>query len=332
MDPQFLINQDSPKVLGISGGAKLSELANSFWTFGISALFVALFFAFVWASISKIHASSTGDVRGNANSKELLTKVIYSLIAVALISIFIFFVMKDFTFLDLKSATGTGRGGETLTTPNPSAGTGRPGTMTPTCINPELYKDMVKAGDGLCGSTFCKGLCNFRADIKQLAVSEARSAGVDPGIILALICRESSGDPTKIGKLANNGKEDCGLMQIHAGDSGKTKCSEVPNVMDPTNNIQLGIATYKQKLASVSRFSYEGTAKQTLAFAAYNCCANDDNPNDKSANCNLSTGWSMDLPKWACPINPGTGSFNMCAVKNYACDVTACAAEYTKKL
>jgi hypothetical protein len=191
---------------------------------------------------------------------------------------------------------------------------------------------MVRSGDGLCGGANCKGLCNFNPAIKQLAVTEARTAGVDPGIILALICRESSGDPIKIGKLATNGKEDCGLMQIHSGDYKKTKCSEVENVMDPTNNIRLGIAAYKSKLTSVSRFSYEGTAKPTLAFAAYNCCANGDNPNDKSADCNLSTGWSMDLPKWACPINPGKGSFNMCAVKNYACDVTACAAEYTKRL
>lgn len=325
MDPKFLINEDAPQVLGITGTAKLSELANSFWTFGVSALFVALFFAFVWAAISKVRASSIGDVRGNQKAKELLTKVVYSLVAVALVSIFIFYVMKGFEFLDFEGTSPKGPGAGALTTPNPSAGTGRPGTATPTCIHPELYKGMLRDGDGFCSRAFCKGLCKFSPAIKQLAVTEARSASVDPGIILALICRESSGIPTKIGNHANNGKSDCGLMQINS-----PSCT--PEIMDPTNNVRAGIALYKAKLSSVSAYSYTGADKPTLAFAAYNCCANGDNPNSKSADCNLGTGWPVDLPKWACPVNPGTGSFNMCAVKNYACDVTACAKEYTKGL
>ncbi len=329
MDPTYLINQDSPQVFGISGTAKLSELANTGWTFGVSLLFLALFVALVWSSIGMIHASSTGNFHSHSNYKELLRKVVYSIIAVLFVSVFIFFVMKGFEFLDFDNKSTQNTGATVLTpstTPNPSVGKGRHGTATPTCINPQLYKDTLREmGDGLCGGTFCKGLCNFKADIKQIAVSEARSAGVDPSIILALICRESSGNPEAKGVHANNGNPDCGLMQINS-----QSCTA--DIMDPTNNVRAGIQLYKAKLASVSSYSYAGTNKPTLAFAAYNCCANGDNPNSKSADCNLGTGWSMDLPKWACPINPGTGSFNMCAVKNYTCDVTACAREYAKGL
>jgi hypothetical protein len=38
----------------------------------------------------------------------------------------------------------------------------------------------------------------------------------------------------------------------------------------------------------------------------------------------VSSGFPSSIPKWACPINPGTADLNMCSVKSYVCELSSC--------
>ena len=94
--------------------------------------------------------------------------------------------------------------------------------------------------------------------------------------------------------------------------------------LDPQTNIARGVSKMKEKINSSSASqTYPNIPAEAGVFASYNCCANGTAPNSESASCKTSDGWPS-IPKWACPIDPGTGSSNMCAVKAYACELSAC--------
>lgn len=183
--------------------------------------------------------------------------------------------------------------------------------------------DKLKTGQNVCAGASCSKTCSFTSEIVNAIKAEATSANIDYRIVMALACRESTGNPNAVGNHANNGYPDCGLMQINMSGRGNS-CS--PEIMDINNNIREGIKLYKSKLTTAK--SYNTVDRNSQAFASYNCCSNGENPNSQSNSCNTATGFTESIPKWACPIDPGTGSFNMCAVKSYACDVTACIAKY----
>jgi len=44
-----------------------------------------------------------------------------------------------------------------------------------------------------------------------------------------------------------------------------------------------------------------------------------------SSDCKTSDGWPV-IPKWGCPINPGTATFNACSIRSYACDIEKCGS------
>ena len=189
-----------------------------------------------------------------------------------------------------------------------------------TCEATSIVKDKMSTSGGVCSNKSCSAKCSFSAEVLTAIKTEASAKGVDYRYVAAIACRESGGNPNAKGALANNGKPDCGLMQINS-----TSCGA--DIMNLKNNIDAGIDLFKSKLNSVPS-SYPNIARETQAFAAYNCCSNGDNPNAQSNDCTVSAGFTFTLPKWACPINPGTGNFNMCAVKDYACDITSCASSY----
>ena len=140
-----------------------------------------------------------------------------------------------------------------------------------------------------------------------------------PVIIIVTICKESSGRKDAQNKNPN-GTYDCGLMQINQ----QTPCDAA--ILNPTENIKIGIATMKKKIDFAIQI-YPNIPAESGAFASYNCCANGTIPHAPSADCTVSNGFPFTLPKWACPINPGDGQYNMCTVKNYTCELNACLKE-----
>ena len=203
-------------------------------------------------------------------------------------------------------------------------GVGSGGVGGRECDDPALVIEKLKTGKNICSATTCSKTCKFTSDIIDIAKKEAKSAGIDYRIVLAISCRESTGNINAVGNHANNGYADCGLMQINMKGKGSNSCTS--EIMNVENNIKEGIRLYKSKLSTAR--SYKSAENYTQALASYNCCSNGENPNDKSASCNSSNGFTDTIPKWACPIDPGTAAFNMCNVKNYACDVTACIENY----
>jgi len=176
------------------------------------------------------------------------------------------------------------------------------------------------ANSNLCVNTTCSRTCSNLGQFESSIQTYASQSGLDPRVVKAIICRESSGNSN-----AQNTATippSCGLMQVLV--SGGATCATDPrgNLLDPQTNIRIGTGILAQKYASVSSYSYASITPQQMTFAAYNCCANGDNPNAPSRDCGSA------VPKWACPINPGTGSYNMCNVQNYACDVAACISSY----
>jgi len=197
-----------------------------------------------------------------------------------------------------------------------------PATRAPvasrSCSDPSVVISQLQTS-GVCANTVCRSSVGCKlTPWRDIIIEESGKAGVSASVIGALLCRESGG-VNQTGKLAQNGKQDCGLMQIN-----RASCDA--SIMDPRTNIKEGIRLYKQNASAVSSFSYGGgITKDMMVFASYNCCGTEGSPNAKSVSCNPATGFNSPIPKWACPIDPGTSQFNMCAVKNYACDVAACA-------
>ena len=129
------------------------------------------------------------------------------------------------------------------------------------------------------------------------------------------MCKESGARKDEQNKNPN-GTYDCGLMQINQ----PTPCDA--GILDTHTNIERGVSTMRSKIAAAGRL-YTNIPAEAGVFASYNCCANGTVPNSESVSCKTSDGWPT-IPKWACPIDPGTGDFNMCGVKAYACELTAC--------
>ena len=211
-------------------------------------------------------------------------------------------------------------------TSNSDGPVGSGGYGSISCDSPSALIEKLNGGNNVCTGQTCSKVCNFTPDVTIIIKSEASKANIDPRIIMALACRESSANPNAVGNHANNGYSDCGLMQINMkGLNVGTSCTT--EIMNVENNVREGIRLYKSKYNSISK-TYNNVNKTSQAFASYNCCAGGDNPNDKSTSCDTSSGFAQSLPKWACPISPGNGSFNMCSVKNYACDVYSCINKY----
>lgn len=184
--------------------------------------------------------------------------------------------------------------------------------------------DCVNASDPgtqICAGFACK-ICNLDSYLSVIDTAAAKYS-VDANFIKGIISKESTCIATAQ-KDESNGTLSCGLMQINV--STQTECDYWKT--HPAENIQKGTELLSVKISQaqtkLNALKYTTVTAEEMASAAYNCCANGEDPNSPSADCTSATGWNS-IPKWACPIKPGIGEFNMCAVKDYACSVTACS-------
>ena len=193
------------------------------------------------------------------------------------------------------------------------------GASSASCQAPSTVISSLATNNGICASKTCGVLTNCKyQQYLSIIQSESASQGVDPDVVIVTMCKESNGNVNA--KNANpNNTFDCGLMQINQ----KGPCSVTYDIQA---NIRAGVSLLKSKIAATSQI-YPNILPITGAFASYNCCANETVPNAPSADCTQASGFPHAIPKWACPINPGEGQFNMCVVKNYACELTNCLAQ-----
>ena len=290
------------------------------WTVGLAALLMLTVGGFMYVT-------SAGNTSLIGNAKGIIQDSIIGII-LALAAYFILNIINpDFVHVNLNSFSGVG--GSVLPTTGTSSGT-TTGPLT-TCTDPDAYKAQVTSGGGVCTGITCDKTCPFSADVSSGINAAAAAAGVDARVVKALICRESSGNPNAQNPVG--GVMSCGLMQVNYNEvAGNTSCSgPVKNLFNPSVNVTEGIRVLKGQLARAttykSTYGPSGVSIEQMAFAAYNCCANGDNPNALSLSCTHSDGWGL-IPKWMCPIAPGLGAYNMCDVKNYACTVSACISQY----
>ena len=185
------------------------------------------------------------------------------------------------------------------------------------CEDITTAKARLSGGGTVCDGTGSCPSCNTAA-FDGFITSYGNAAGISPGLIRGLIARESSCNPSSV-KNEANGTQSCGLMQVNTGSSSHS-CAQL---QDPETGIKEGVrilATAFNSARSLSG-SYGSTVTvNELAAAIHNAGAGQS---ARSADCDAASGWPT-IPKWGCPINPGTAQFNACAIRNYACNVGAC--------
>ncbi|TSD00468.1 MAG: Uncharacterized protein Athens071425_613 [Parcubacteria group bacterium Athens0714_25] len=210
----------------------------------------------------------------------------------------------------------------TSSTPTPTTTTTTTGTTVASAAV-DSSGDCLNASDPgtqICAGFACK-TCNLDSYLSAISSASVQFA-IDANFIKGIIARESTCIATAQ-KNESDGTMSCGLMQINV--STQTECDYWKT--HPAENIQKGTEILGGKVARARTImdaqDYTTVTIEQMASAAYNCCANGEDPNSPSNDCTSANGWNL-IPKWACPIDPGVGDFNMCAVKDYACSVTAC--------
>ncbi|MBP5993670.1 MAG: transglycosylase SLT domain-containing protein [Candidatus Moranbacteria bacterium] len=189
-----------------------------------------------------------------------------------------------------------------------------------TCTDPTALKTALSGGGTICsgGSFSCPSRCDTTAWNGMIATA-AGSSGISADFIKAIITQESGCKPNTVGTTG-----DCGLMQVKPASVGNTTCTGPKhNLLDPNTNITQGTNILQNAFSSASSMigAYGSTTtRQALAAAIYNGGAGQSG---KSVDCSTSDGWPV-IPKWGCPINPGTAKFNACAIRRYACNMAAC--------
>lgn len=231
-------------------------------------------------------------------------------------------VTNGFNFsCSTQSLAGSGTGGSTAPatggstpTPPPITGGGGGGRA---CEDIAAAKSRLSGGGTVCNGTGSCPSCNASA-FEGFIASYGNPAGISLGLIRGLIARESSCNPRAV-KNESDGTQSCGLMQVNTRSSSYS-CSQL---QDPETGIKEGVRILAAAFSSARSLSssYGSTVTvNELAAAIHNAGAGQSS---RSADCNTSSGWPT-IPKWGCPINPGTAQFNACAIRNYACNVGAC--------
>lgn len=278
----------------------------------------AAFYRYVMAGIYRLEASENGVRKSN----EAFKGATFGVLGVFLMFLIFFTFNRDILLSDvglgaLRSG-GVARSGSAVLTGNRNIATrsGEPAT----CGSKEEVIMKISSQSGICGGTACTFIsgCAY-SQYASIIKSEAQSAGIDPKVVAVIMCKESQAKPNAQGRNPN-GTYDCGLMQVNQA----TPCDA--NSLDPQQNIRRGVALIKQKTSAVNQ-SYSGIPQRLGVFASYNCCANGTTPHAPSADCTTSSGFPFSIPKWACPLNPGEGQYNMCSVKNYVCGIDACVSQ-----
>ena len=315
----------------IGGGASFTTAsvptlftsASFVYTFAFVVIVVAASFRYAYAGALRMSATQ----KGIQESKGEFKRVTYGLLGVFALWLILYTVNKDMltgnvSLSGLKVGNVVGNPGSLAVVVPP--GTAPSGTSK-ACDDEATVKASVLSGT-ICGnSSQCSlsSTCLTNNPYISFIKSESARLGVDYKMIVVTMCKESGANPEASGKNPG-GSYDCGIMQIN--QSGP--CDN-PSVLraNVNANITAGISLMKQKILATNQsypgFPNIGGIPVAGVFASYNCCANGTSPNSPSASCTSANGWPS-IPKWACPIDPGTGTFNMCGVKSYACDLTNC--------
>lgn len=227
-------------------------------------------------------------------------------------------VSNGFSFTcDTSSSAGTAR---SIGVPDAATGATGTGASTggATCADPDSEKQRINSGGTVCNNSGSCPSCNTSA-FDTYITSYGSAAGISPGFIRGLIARESSCVPTQ-SRAESNGTQSCGLMMVNTPSSSSYTCDQLK---DPETGIREGVRILAAAFASARSLSTQYGSRVTveeLAAAIHNAGAGQS---AASVDCSTGSGWQT-IPKWGCPINPGTAQFNACSIKSYACNVGTC--------
>ena len=305
---------------------KAGEVASLFtstsflYSFAIMLSVVAAGVMYARAGIYRMQASEAGVRKSNDEIKRTTIGLLGVLSLFVIIYTFNKGLLTGDVGLDgLKVKSFTSGGGGVYGGGGATAGD--QGPVGASCQTKEATISALTSSAGICGNARCTVLsgCNYKPYLSTIQ-SESAKVGVDYKVVVALMCRESRGDVNAKSSLPENGSYDCGLMQVNQ----PTACTTAD--LEPTANIIKGITLIKQKL-SQSTQRFPNIPQELGAYASYNCCGGTTVPNAPSADCTQQSGFPFSIPKWACPIDPGQGKFNMCFVKGYVCEIDACVKQ-----
>ena len=327
-----LLEKSSFEALGIQNqtfnSANVSFFATSsfIYTLLFSAIVGAAFYEYILVGVYRMEASESGIRKSN----ETFKRTTLGLLGVFSLFLIIFTLNKGLLTgnVDLSEfkagAISRGLRGSMAAGNGAGVGVGSVGSggTSKLCESTETTITKLQSSGGICGDAVCTALsgCNYQQYMTIIDQAVGSDAQLKKMIIVTM-CKESRGDPRASHLNSSDQSYDCGLMQINQ----KSPCNSA-TLIDPDNikaNIQEGVTLMKKKIAATSQV-YQNIPAETGPLSSYNCCANGTVPNSSSADCNSASGFPFSIPKWACPINPGTGDFNMCSVKSYACELSAC--------
>jgi len=319
LEPSFAQSLGATNPTFATGGAVELFASTSFlYSLGIMLSVVAAGVMYARAGLWRMEASE----RGVRRSNEEIKRTTLGLLGVLSLFVVIYTFNPDLLtgevgLRNLRAGGMVSGGGGDFGGGGATGDTGGGSETSASCADPKTVISSLTTQNGICGGARCTALsgCNFQQYL-PIIESKAREAGVETSIVIAIMCRESKARSDA--KNQNpNGTFDCGLMQVNQPGA----CDATS--LDPTTNITRGIQKIKQAM-SIAGQVYQNIPPLLGVFATYNCCANGTVPNAASADCTQAAGFPYSIPKWACPINPGDGRFNMCTVKSYACDINAC--------
>ena len=303
------------KTPSFDAGSSASFFATSSFLYSLffTTIVIAAAYRYVVAGSLRIQASESSLRQSN----DIVKRVTLGLLGVFSLFLILFTVNKGLVNGEIGlDALYTGKGNTSAVSGVvPVSGVGS-GGGTKTCEQTSNILQKIQMGN-VCGGAVCRVLtgCNWQ-QYESVINQATRGDTTLKKMIIVTMCKESGAIPNKSHK-NDNGTFDCGLMQINQNG----ECTDTSYSI--TENITKGVQIMRQKINASSE-TYSSVPATASVFASYNCCGNGTPPNAQSVDCNTQTGFQNAVPKWVCPINPGEGSFNMCSVKSYACELTSC--------
>ncbi len=277
-----------------------------------------------------VYIVSGGDTKmmelAKSGIKSTLTGIVIILFAWFIVNMFMFYIFNakedlgvGVTFkgtdgfqFECSTVSTSGTVSSVVSIPGGTSGETTGGGNLP-CEDIPTAKARIMSGGTVCNGTGNAKKCTAAALSTYAASINKASAkhGVPVSFIEAIMAQETGCSPDLVGPTG-----DCGIMQVKPTGSTPT-CEQLKN---PDTGIDWGTSilktSYSVALSKVG--SYGGTVTAIeLAAAIYN---GGSGQSTASSDCSASTGWKT-MPKWGCPINPGSAQFNACAIRSYACNV-----------
>ena len=321
------IGVDAPNFNG--NASSFATTSGFVYTLFFTAIVIAASYRYVTAGTLRLQASESS-IRA---SNQIIKQVTLGLLGVFSLFLILFTVNKGMLTGDigldyLRSGEATMDGVIPVTAgviPYNKTVSGS-NSSSRSCESPQVVIKKLEEGN-VCGNVTCGVLngCSLSEEYKKIINEETEGNTQLYKMIVATMCKESKGKPNAqfINKDSNGNIKsyDCGLMQINQ----LSPCESNPSPLSQKANIKRGVEIMKEKIRNTSIYPVVGGVPFLgNVFASYNCCSSPTIPASPSDDCKKDNGFREGFPKWACPINPGDGQFNMCFVKSYACELVAC--------